>query len=151
MRLFLLRKEGFHQSLLRYRNGIHWKRKGVLCIGVCSNTVDVQCTFVRKFSIKSPTAMQIWTWHKKFKEEGYLCRAKGFGQLVTSEETVERVRQKLLRSPKNSIRRTRLETQIPPTAVWRVLRKHLLMKPYKLHFVQAIMADDKRMRKHGAM
>ncbi|XP_036357992.1 uncharacterized protein LOC115210815 isoform X2 [Octopus sinensis] len=110
----------------------------------------VQCAFVRKFSKKSSTPMQIWTLHKNFREEGYLCRAKGFGQPLTSEETVERVRQNLLRSPKKSIRSS-LETQIPPPTVWCILRKRLLMKPYKLQLVQAITADDKRMHKHGAM
>ena len=36
----------------------------------------VQRAFVREFSKKSPTAMQIWTWQKKFKDKGCLCRAK---------------------------------------------------------------------------
>ena len=31
--------------------------------------------------------------------------------------------------------------------VWRVVRKHLVIKPYKLQLVQAITADDKRKRK----
>ena len=39
----------------------------------------VQHAFVREFSKQSPTAMQIMTWQKKFKEEGYLCRRKGSG------------------------------------------------------------------------
>ena len=36
----------------------------------------VQYAFVREFSKRSPTAMQIWTWRKTFKEEGCLCRRK---------------------------------------------------------------------------
>ena len=40
-----------------------------------------------------------------------------------------------------------METLIPPTTVWRVVRKRLVMKPYKLQLVQAITADDKRKRK----
>ena len=32
----------------------------------------VQHVFVWEFSKQSPTAMQIWIWHKKFKVEGYL-------------------------------------------------------------------------------
>ena len=40
-----------------------------------------------------------------------------------------------------------METLIPPTTVWRVARKRLVMKPYKLQLVQAITADDKRKRK----
>ena len=37
----------------------------------------VQRAFVRKFSKKSPTAKQIWSWKKKFEDEDCLCRAKG--------------------------------------------------------------------------
>ena len=40
-----------------------------------------------------------------------------------------------------------METLIPPTTVWLVVRKRLVMKPYKLLVVQAITAADKRKRK----
>ena len=32
----------------------------------------VQHALVREFSKQSPTAMQIWSWHKRFKEKGCL-------------------------------------------------------------------------------
>ena len=51
---------------------------------------------------------------------------------------VERVQQTVLRSPKKSERRTRLESLIPATTVWREVRKRFLMKPYNLLLVQAI-------------
>ena len=37
----------------------------------------VQHAFLREFSKQSPAAMQIWTWRRKLKEEGCLCRRKG--------------------------------------------------------------------------
>ena len=107
----------------------------------------VQRAFVRKFSKKSSTAKQIWSWKKKFEDEGCLCRAKGSGRPATAEGKVERTRQTLLRSPKKSIRRTSMETLITPTTVWRVVRKRLVMKPNKLQVVQAIASADKRKRK----
>ena len=107
----------------------------------------VQHAFVRNFSKQSPTAMQILTWHKKFKEEGCLCKRKGSGRPRTSEETVERVCKKILHSPRKSLRRTSLETQISPTTVWRILRKRLIMKPYKLQLVQAMAAVDRQKHK----
>ena len=107
----------------------------------------VQRAFVRKFSKKSPAAKQIWSWKKKFKDEGCLCRAKGSGRPATAEGKVKRIRQTLLRSPKKSTRRTSMETLIPPTTVWQVVRKRLVMKPYKQQVVQAITAADKRKRK----
>ena len=102
---------------------------------------------MRKFSKKSPTAKQIWSWKKKFEDEGCMCRAKGSGRPATAEGKVERIRQTLLQSPKKSISRTSMETLIPPTTVLRVVRKRLVMKTYKLQVVQAITAADKRKRK----
>ena len=32
---------------------------------------------------------------------------------------------------------------MPPATVWRIMRKCLIMKPYKLQLVQAITAEDK--------
>ena len=29
--------------LYRYRDALHWKRKGVVCVGVCSITVEQDC------------------------------------------------------------------------------------------------------------
>ena len=107
----------------------------------------VQPAFVLKFSKKSPTKKQIWNWKEKCEDEGCLGRAKESRRPATAEEKVERIRQTLLRSPKKSIRRTSMETLIPPTTVWRVVRKCLVMKPYKLQVVQAIGAADKRKRK----
>ena len=60
----------------------------------------VQHAFVVEFSKPLPTAMQICTWHKKFKEDGCLCRRKGSGRPKTSEERVMRVRKKILHNPK---------------------------------------------------
>ena len=40
-----------------------------------------------------------------------------------------------------------METLIPPTTVWLIVRKRLVMKLYKLQVVQTITAADKRKRK----
>ena len=125
-------------------------RKKAFCLleyAQTNSSKTVQRAFLRKFSKKSPAARQIWSWKKKFEDEGYLCRAKGSGRPATAEGKVERIRQTILRSPKKSIRRTSMDTLIPPTTVWRVVRKRLVMKPYKLQVVQAITAADKRKRK----
>ena len=46
-----------------------------------------------------------------------------------------------------SVRRTCMETLIPSTTVWQVVRKRLVMKPYKLKVVQATTAADKQKHK----
>ena len=95
---------------------------------------------------KCQTKKQIWTWQKKFKEEGCLFRAKGFGGKSMSEEKVDKICKKIVNSPRKSIRRTSFKTQIPTTTVWRVVRKRLQMRPCKLQLLQALKADDKRPR-----
>ena len=101
----------------------------------------VQHAFVREVSKKqSPTAMQIWTWHKKFKEEGCLCRKKWSGQ---PKHWKRRSSVLVKKSTKKSLGRTSQETQIPPTTAWGILRKRLIMKPYKLQLVHVITTEYK--------
>ena len=63
----------------------------------------VQHAFVREFSKQSPTAMQIWSLLRKFKEEDCLCRRKETGRPRSSEDTVERVRTKCLANSKEIV------------------------------------------------
>ena len=80
-------------------------RERALCVleyARSQSNKTVQHAFVREFSKQSPTAMQIWTWHKKFKEEGCLYGRIGSGLPKTSEETTMRVPKTILQSPKES-------------------------------------------------
>ena len=63
-----------------------------------------------------------------------------------STETIERVRNILQRTIGKSIRRASLELQMPSTTVWRVVRKHQHMIPYKLHLHQHLKDTDKSAR-----
>jgi hypothetical protein len=56
---------------------------------------------------------------------------------------VDRVRQAFVRSPKKSISRASVELQIRQTAVQRILRRSLHLKPYKLLAVQELTSSDK--------
>ena len=50
----------------------------------------VQHACVREFSKQYPTAMQIWAWHRKFKDEGCLGMRKGSGRPKTHpKETID--------------------------------------------------------------
>ena len=102
-----------------YRCAHHWKIKAVLCVGVCSITVEQDCAAcicegILKAVANSNADLDM---AKKFKEEGCLRRRKGSGRPIRPEETVKRVRKKILQSPKKFLPRTSLETQIPPTTV----------------------------------
>jgi len=50
------------------------------------------------------------------------------------------------RSPRKSTRRASQELTIPHVTVWPVLRRRLLMKPYRLQLVQALRVGDRRKR-----
>ena len=50
------------------------------------------------------------------------------------------------RSPRKSISRASRELQMSLTTVWRVVRKHLHMIPYKLHLLQHLKDTDKLAR-----
>ena len=55
-------------------------REKALCVLENARSLSnksVQYEFAMEFSKESPSAMQIRTWHKKFKEEGCLYRRKG--------------------------------------------------------------------------
>jgi len=84
---------------------------------------------------------------KKFQEKGCLCTPKSPGRPSTSAEMVEQVHEAFQRIPQKSARRASLESHIPQTTVWRILRKRLRFKPYKLQLVQALRKGDKQKRK----
>ena len=116
--------------------------------GVCSITVEQDCAAcicvgVLKTAVNgnadSDMAHKIQSG-RLFVKEKRIWTAKNIKRVV-------QVRKDILQKPKKSVGRTTLETQIPPTTARRILRKRLIMKPYKLLLVQAIAAEDKRKRK----
>ena len=74
-------------------------REKVFCVleyAQSQSIMTVQHSVVMEFSKQSPKAMQIWTCHKKYYEEGCLCRRKLSGQPNTSEEIVNRICKNIL-------------------------------------------------------
>ena len=59
---------------------------------------------------------------------------------------MHRIQEAFQRSPRKSTRRASQELTIPHVTVWRVLRRRLLMKPYRLQLVQALSLGDRRKR-----
>jgi len=57
---------------------------------------------------------------------------------------VRRIQESFERNPRKSTRRASRELGIPQPTVWRVLRRHLLFKPYRLQLVQALRPNYKR-------
>ena len=59
-----------------------------------------------------------------------------------SEESIERVTESFLRSPKKSVHCASCELEMWSMTVWRVLQKRLHMKPYCLHLLQFLKPTD---------
>ena len=59
-----------------------------------------------------------------------------------SAETVERVREAFVRSPQKSTTRASRELQMSQSSVWRILRKRLRVKGFRLQLLQALNPQD---------
>jgi hypothetical protein len=64
------------------------------------SVVSVQRAFRRHFNSDSPSLNSFRRWYQQFQTKGCLCKGKSAGRPRVSEESVERVRQSILRSPK---------------------------------------------------
>jgi hypothetical protein len=95
--------------------------------------VTVQRRFRAVYQTEPPADRTISEWYKKFQQSGCLCAAKRTGRQGPSAETVESVRQTFGRSPQKSTHGERRELQMPQSSVWRILRKRLRVKGYRLH------------------
>jgi len=84
----------------------------------------------------------------KFRQSGCLCAAKRTGRPGPSAETVEPVRETFVRSPQKSTHRASRELQMPQSSVWRILRKCLRMKGYRLQLLQTLNPQDHNLRFH---
>lgn len=118
----------------------------VLRFSKCESIITVQRDFRRHYGIDAPTAQSIRRWYKQFEETGCLCKGKSTGRPRVSDDNVERIRESFQRSPCKSTNRASRELEIPQTTVWRVLRRRLTMKPYRLQLLQALKPNDKLKR-----
>jgi hypothetical protein len=66
------------------------------------------------------------------------CTAKRTGRPGPSAETVEHAQETFVRSPQKSTHRASRELQMPQSSVWRILRKRLREKGYRLQLLQAL-------------
>jgi len=94
-----------------------------------------QRAFRRRFNIHPPRKKTICRWNHQFEQIGCLCKRKSSGRPRVSEVNVRRIQESFERSPRKSTRRASRELGIPQPTIWRVLRPHLLFKPYRLQLV----------------
>ena len=105
----------------------------------------VQRKFRTEFSKQPPDRRTIQKWHAQFKEEGCLCPGKELPHHLQLKRSKE-FETSFQRSPRKLIRKATRELQKSSTTVWRAVRKHLHMIPYKLHLLQHLKDTDKPAR-----
>ncbi|KAJ4429794.1 hypothetical protein ANN_21998 [Periplaneta americana] len=59
-----------------------------------------------------------------------------------TKKHVERVKETFTCSPKKSVRKASHELAIPATSVWRLLRRRLQLRPYRLQLLKALQPTD---------
>lgn len=106
----------------------------------------VQRRFRTRFQKAPPGKKSVYDWHKKFKNTGSLFKSKSSGRPSLVEQRVHRIQAAIQRSPKKSTSRLGVELQIPQSSVWRILRKRLRMKPYRLQLLQQLRDGDREKR-----
>jgi hypothetical protein len=114
----------------------------VLQLAKKESVTAVQRAFRSQFHTEPPSRVSIYAWYKKFEHKGCICKDKSPGRPSVSDEAVDRVRACFQRSPQKSTRRASRELQLPQTTISKILRKPLLMKPYKLQLVRALKPED---------
>jgi len=114
----------------------------VLHFHVSRSVLTVKREFRTRFKKKPPAKNSIRSWYDKLQRTGCLCKGKSPGRPLTSEATLERIREAFQRSSQKSTARANRELGIPQTTVWRVLRKRLQMYPYRLMMLQHLRRED---------
>lgn len=118
----------------------------VLEFAKTESVVTVQRRFRIMYHTEPPTDKIIREWYMKFLQSGCLCAAKRTGRPGPSAETVEHVRETFARSPQKSTTRASRALQMSQSSVWRILRKRLRVKGYRVQLLQALNPQDHNLR-----
>ena len=119
------------QSLRKWRP--YSRRRFVLQFPRCESAVTVQREFRRRCGIDPPGAQIIRRWYRQFEETGCLCKGKSTGRPHVTKDNVQRIRVCLKRSPRKPTNLDGGKLGIPQTNVWRLLRRRLIIKPYRIN------------------
>ena len=101
----------------------------VLQFSKTKSIISVSLAFQRHCGVAAPCAKNICRWYKQFDKTGCLCKRKTAWQSRTSDEAVLKVQEIFFLA--KSTRRASQELVIHRSTVWCVLRRRLIMRPYK--------------------
>jgi len=114
---------------------------------VFRSVITVRRELRARFRKNVPHRNNITRWYRQFVEPGCLCKGKSPGRPRVSDDNIERVRETFQRSPRRSSARASRELDVPKITMWKVLRKRLCFKPYKMRLMQALTPADKVKRR----
>jgi transposase len=118
----------------------------VLELAKPNSITTVERHFRTRFDKEPPSRKNIYRWYSQFEETGSVCKRRSTGRPRVSDADVDRTREDFKASPQKSTYRASRQLQLPQKTVWRVLRKRLVITPYKLQMVQALTPNDKIVR-----
>ena len=130
------------EALVAKMAGREQKAFCVLQFAKTESAIRMQLAFHIKFHFNPPSDNNIRRRYHQFKDTACLCKGKSSGRPSVIEERVERVCDAFARSPKKSVRRASRELAIPVMSVWRILRRCLQLRPYRLQLLQALKSTD---------
>ena len=84
-----------------------------------------------RYQIDPPKGWNIRGWYRQFVDIGCVFKGKSPGRRRVSEVNVARTQIAFQGSPTKSTRGASRELQLPTTTIWHVLRRPLVIKPYK--------------------
>ncbi|PSN49493.1 hypothetical protein C0J52_12177 [Blattella germanica] len=100
--------------------------------------ITVQRRFRLRFQIDPSNEWNICRWYRQFVDKGCVCKEKIPGRPRVSKVNVIRIQTSFQCNPKKSTCRASRELQLSITTIWCVLKHLLVMKPYKLQFLQEL-------------
>ena len=119
------------------------KIKIVLLMGKFQSLTTVKRKLQAEFGKQTPSLNCIKDVFERFTETGTVEDPERSGKPSgITEELVEKVHDVCKAERRQSVRTVPAACAIPKTTVHRIMREHLLLKPYKGYFVQQLYEED---------
>ena len=112
-----------------------------------TGSVRITQRWVRRTMQRNPPhATDIARWQRNFRETGNLGHRRGNGRPRITAERVEEVRQMFQENPRLDIRSASATLNISRSSVQRILRRCLLLYPYKMQNLHLMRDSDRQSR-----
>lgn len=102
----------------------------------------VQRSFWANFYKQTPSRKKTCEWLTKYETTGFLRERRSTECPGISAQTVGRVWAVCLRNPRSSTNQTSSQLQMSQPTVWRIFRKYVEGKPYKVQLTLTFTPDD---------